>query len=145
MRYVLSILLMLSGKLFACSDLHWDWDVEQWIEGSHSIYHGMVVSISLDKQAIYDGETDSLLNAISLTGDKYITLKIFESLKGSKKAVAKVVLPECLGGAAEFGDSAILFEVDNIWHIKPLNTDMADDMALSILNKLSKVKHTSER
>jgi hypothetical protein len=144
MKYVLLILTIFSGKLCACSDFNRDWTPEQWIEGSDSIYHGMVVSISLDKKSIYNGESDPLFNAISLRGDKHITFKVYESLKGKKKSVVKAILPECFGGVTKFGDSAILFKVKNVWHIKSLNADLVGDKASKILAQLSKVKNKSE-
>jgi hypothetical protein len=136
--------MIFSGKLCACSDFHWDWTLDQWVEGSDSVYLGMVVSISLDKKSIYNGESDPLFNVISMRGDKHITFKVYESLKGKKKSVIKAILPECLGGVTKFGDSAILFKVKNVWHIKSLDAKLVDDKASKILAKLSKVKNKSE-
>lgn len=144
MKYCLLIFLIFSEELFACSDFNSNWNVEQWINGSDSIYHGMAVSLSLDKKSIYNGETDPLLNTISLRGEKHIVFKVFESLKGKNKLVIKTILPECLGGVIGFGESAVLFKVKNIWHIKPLVGNSADKKASKILAKLSKIKHKSE-
>jgi hypothetical protein len=35
----------------------------------------------------------------------------------ARKSVVKAILPECLAGVAELGNSAILFKVNDVWHI----------------------------
>lgn len=140
MRCIILISMLISKSIFACSDFHWDWKVDDCISGSKSIYHGMVVSLSLDKKSIYDGETDPLSNAISLRGDKVIKFKVFETLKGKKETVVKAILLECVGGWPEFGDTGLLFRVEKIWHMKPQDGDSGEGVPARILRKLSKVK-----
>lgn len=143
MKCIILSWLLIANAAFACSEFHWDWDAEKWAKESTAIYYGMVASISLDNDSIYDGETDPLINVISLRGEQHIKFKVFETLKGETKAVVETVLPECVGGVAEFGDTALLFKVGEIWHIKPLKGDYADETASDVLLRLSKVKRES--
>lgn len=133
-----------TNEVLACSEFNWEWSGEQGAKEPDAIYHGMVVSISLDNQLIYDGGTDPLRNIISLRGKKHIKFKVFETLKGEDGSVLTAVLPECIGGTTGFGNTAILFKVGDVWHIKSLSRDHANEMAFDVLHRLSDVNHPSE-
>ena len=139
---VISIFLISQGA-FACSDFHWEWNAEDWKQKPDAIYYGMVASISLDKKSVYDGETDPLLNTVSLRGEKHIKFKVFESLKGRNMRVVEAVLPECIGGVADFGDSALLFKVGSVWHIK--QETESEIIVKNILSGLSKINTEPEK
>lgn len=141
MKFLVLFFLLITNEVLACSEFNWDWSTEKWVQNSDAIYHGIVASISLSDQSIYDGETDPLSNVVTLRGERYIKLKVSETLKGEAGAVVTAVLPECLGGVAGFGDTAILFKVGDVWHIRPLTGNYADETASNILQKLSSVKH----
>jgi hypothetical protein len=144
MRTPALFLVLLSNGVFACSELNWDWGAAKWVSEPTAIYHGMVASISLSSQSIYDGETDPLRNILALRGERNINFKVFETLKGNETLVVTAVLPECIGGVAEFGDTAILFKVGGAWHIKPLQGDYANETASKVLRRLSTIRHSSE-
>ena len=129
-------MLLFSKGAFACSDFHWEWKAEDWVQKPDSIYYGMVASISLKKESVYNGETDPVLNAVSLRGETLITFKVFESLKGKSTHVVKAILPECIGGVAGFGDSALLFKVGKVWHIK--QQDNNNEVVKYVISSLSK-------
>jgi hypothetical protein len=143
MKFLLLFSIFVAQGVFACSDFNWNWKSEDWIEGADAIYHGMVVSISLDKKSIYDGRADPIINAVSLRGKKHIKFKVFETLKGKKKPIVKTALLECVGGVTDFGDSGLLFKVGEVWHIKQLHGDYSEEVATKILQELSKAKHKS--
>lgn len=54
-----------------------------------------------------------------------------------------MVLPECVGGLAEFGEFGLLFQVGDVWHFKFIKGPKADEKAQAIVKKLSKVQHRS--
>ena len=79
MRIIYLVSLMLfSIQVDACVEFKFNWNEEQWIDGSESIYHGIVVSISLSDEEIYNGETDPIFNTTSRS-DKYITCLLYTS------------------------------------------------------------------
>lgn len=57
--------------------------------------------------------------------------------------VVEAVLPECIGGVAEFGDSALLFKVGNVWHIKQANEN--EILVRNIVNAPSKTNSAAEK
>jgi hypothetical protein len=140
MRNLFFFMLLFSKCALACSDFHWEWKAEDWVQKPDSIYYGMVASISLGKESIYNGETDPVLNAVSLRGKKHITLKVYESLKGERARVVKATLPECIGGVAAFGESVLLFKVGKVWHVK--NKENYSEIFKYVAGSLS--KHNSE-
>jgi hypothetical protein len=137
------VILFSSIQAKACSDFMWDWKERDWIEGSQKIYYGIVVSMSLDKESINDGETDPLFNVIALRGEQHITFKVFETFKGSPKKLVKVVLPECTGGVTEFGNTGLLFKVGKVWHIMPDVGNWESTISKNIIGKLSKLRKSS--
>ena len=138
---ILFIVCLVPSFVNACSDFNWQWKVEDWINGSDAIHHGIVVSMSLSEKSINDGETDPLLNVVALRGEEHITFKVFETFKGKPRKILKVVLPECIGGVTEFGDTGLLFKVGKVWHIKPNVGKWANPIAGEIIEKLSKKQH----
>lgn len=146
MKLVLAAVVLLNSiHAEACSDFMWQWDENDWVKGSDAIYHGIVVSMSLSQESINDGETDPLLNVIALRGEKHITFKVFETLKGRSQRLVKAVLSECIGGVAEFGDTGLLFQVGDVWHMKPNAGNWATPIAAKVLKLLSTKKRTSEQ
>ena len=140
MKNILLILFFLaSSHVEACTDFMANWDDVQWIKGSESIYHGIIVSISLSDEEINDGETDPLFNLFNRS-DKHITFKVFETLKGDSQKVINVILDGCFGGIAYFGQEVILFKVKNTWHIKE---NVKKSLANNILKQLSTIEHVS--
>jgi hypothetical protein len=115
--------------------------MEDWINESDAIYHGIVVSMSLCEKSINDDETDPLLNVVALRGEEHITFKVFETLKGKPRKILKVILPECISGVTEFGDTGLLFKVGKVWHIKPNVGNWADPIAGEIVEKMSTKQH----
>ncbi len=145
MKYLVIFIAILASPAFACSDFKWDWSVDKWISKPEAIYHGVVASISLGESSIYDGEIDPLKNTIeSIRGDRHIKLKVSETLKGDSSAVVSAVLTDCIGGLADFGTAALLFRVGDVWHIKSLKGDSADEVAPKVLGALKKIRHRSD-
>ena len=142
-KYILFIILFSSSYTNACSDFNWQWKTKDWIKGADAIYHGIVVSMSLSEESINDGETDPLLNVVSLRGEEHITFKVFETLKGKPRKIVKTVLPECIGGVTEFGGTGLLFKVGAVWHIKPNVGNWESPIAGEIIEQLSTKKHKS--
>ena len=142
-KFILFIVCLVPTLGNACSDFNWQWKMEDWIKDSSAIYHGIVVSMSLSEKSINDGETDPLLNVVALRGEEHITFKVFETLKGKPRKILKVVLPECIGGVTEFGDTGLLFKVGKVWHIKPNVGNWASPIAGEIIEKMSKKQHKS--
>ncbi|MES2826057.1 MAG: hypothetical protein V4732_20825 [Pseudomonadota bacterium] len=140
MKILLLLIVFTANTAKACSELHWDWNAEKWIKESYAIYQGMVVSISLNEKSIKDGNADPLHAAISLRGERKITFKVFETLKGHSKTIVTGILPECIGGTTEFGDTALLFNIDGKWHIKSMSSRESGSIPNNIFLTLSKIK-----
>ena len=143
MKNLVILVFLISQGALACSDFHWEWNADDWKQKSDAIYYGMVASISLNRKSVYDGETEPLLNTVSLRGEKHIKFKVFETLKGKNMRVVEAVLPECIGGVADFGNSALLFKVGKVWHIKQKNE--SEIIVKNIITELSKINTESEK
>jgi hypothetical protein len=84
------LLFFVSVQACACTEFMGNWKEGDWIDGSEKIYYGIVVSMSLEKNSIEDGDTDPLLNVVALRGEKHITFKVFETFKGSPQKLGNL-------------------------------------------------------
>ena len=93
----------------------------------------------MSDEEIYNGETAPLLNLTSWS-DKHITFKVFETLKGEPNKTVDVILERCFG-VTSFGETALLFKVKDVWHIK---SDNKGTLAKNVLKQLSTVDHEAD-
>lgn len=114
-------LLLVSNLAFSCSDLNWNWTNEEWASKSEKIYVGVVLSDRLVNVPVEKYVNQYDLGGIVLWGgERKISIRVLETLKGRKQKNITAVLHECIGGSESVfvSNQILLFYVSGVWHAK---------------------------